>query len=213
LPNFDSRPDSRPESRIDPRVDRSRQAIWHASMELSREKGFATVTVAEIARRAGINRSTFYAHFPDKEAVIRDELARMKRDLRARQEVPTPASMSAFEPDTPHPNAVRWFEHVGDNADFYGAVLVSGELAEFEREIEAQIRSYAAARLRAWPGTLTPEIPLDALIAASTALNIELVRWWLEQNPRPSPQAATVIQQKLMARGIIPLLGIGPGVA
>ncbi|MCC5988566.1 MAG: TetR/AcrR family transcriptional regulator [Pararhodobacter sp.] len=168
--------------------------------------------MADIARCAGINRSTFYAHFPDKEAVIRDELGRLKRELRARQEVPTPLSMSTFDPDTPHPNAVRWFEHVGDNADFYGAVLVSGELAGFEREIEAQIRSYAAARLRAWPGTLKPEIPLDALIAASTALNIGLLRWWLEQHPRPSPPIVAVIQQRLMARGVLPLLGVGPGV-
>lgn len=205
MPNYDSRP----ETSIDPRVDRTRQAIWHALMKLSRAKGFSTVTVAEIARQAGINRSTFYAHFPNKQAVIRDELARLKRDLRARQEMPTPDSMSAFDPDMPHPNAIRWFEHVRDNADFYGAVLVSGELAQFEREIAAQMRSYAAARLRAWPGTLTPEIPLDALIAASTALNIGLLRWWLQQEKRPAPEAAAVMQQKLMARGIFPLLGLG----
>lgn len=195
---------------IDPRVERTRRAIWQALLELSRERGFANVSVAEIARQAGINRSTFYAHFPDKAAVIRDELARLKRDLRARQEEPTPIGMKSFDPDVPHPNAVRWFEHVADHAEFHRAVLVTGELAEFERELELQIRAYAGARLRAWPGTLHPAIPLDALIAASTALNIGLVRWWLEQDPRPTPEEAAIIQQKLMARGIFPLLGLEP---
>lgn len=198
-------------SRIDPRVERTRQAIWLALLSLSRARGYGAVTVADIARAAGINRSTFYAHFPDKEAVIREELGRLKRDLRARQEEPTPVTVDRFDPERPHPNATRWFEHVAEHEAFYGAVLVTGELATFEHEIGAQMQAYASARLRAWPGKLAPEIPLDALIAASSALNIGLVRWWLQQTPRPAPEDVAVIQQKLMARGIIPLMGLQVG--
>ncbi len=199
-----------PDAQIDPRVQRTRRAIWQALLRLSRARGYGAVTVADIAREAGINRSTFYAHFPDKEAVIGDELARLKRDLRARQETPTPVSLARFDPAEPHPNAIRWFEHVAEHEAFYGAVLVTGELAPFERAIAAQIRAYAEARLRGWPAPLTPEIPLDALLSASTAMNIGLVRWWLQQRPRPAPRQVAVIQQKLMARGVIALLGITP---
>ncbi len=194
---------------IDPRVQRTRSAIWDALLALSVEKGFDSVTVAQIARRACINRSTFYAHFPDKQAVVREELARLLRDLRARQETPTPESIARFEPAKPHPNALRWFAHVAAHEDFYAAVLVTGELAAFEGEVAALVTGWAERRLREWPGPLRPELPLSALIAASTAQNLGLVRWWLSQDPRPGLDEMAVMQQRLQTEGILPLLGLG----
>ena len=193
---------------IDPRVQRTRRAIWLAVLDLTREEGFHNVTVARIARRAGINRSTFYAHFPDRHAVVREELARLLRDLRARQEQPTPESMFRFDPQTPHPNALRWFAHVAAHEAFYSALLVTGELAAFEGEVAALINGWAETRLREWPGGVKPAIPVQALIAASTAMNLGLVRWWLAQDPRPSLNEMAVIQQRLQTSGVLPLLGL-----
>lgn len=193
---------------IDPRVERTRRAIWNALLTLSLEQGFHAVTVAQIARRAGINRSTFYAHFPDKQAVVREELARLLRDLRARQEAPTPESYARFDPTTPHPNALRWFAHVAAHEDFYSAVLVTGELSVFEGEVAALVNGWAEQRLREWPGPLRPTLPLPALIAASTAQNLGLVRWWLSQDPRPALEEMAVMQQRLQTSGILPLLGL-----
>jgi len=195
---------------IDPRVERTRRAIWDALLSLTLERGFESVSVAQIARRAGINRSTFYAHFPDKQAVVREELARLLRDLRARNETPTPESYARFDPAKPHPNALRWFAHVAAHEDFYAALLVTGELAAFEGEVAALVNGYAENRLREWPGPLRPELPPAVLIAASTAQNLALVRWWLAQHPRPGLEEMAVMQQKPQARGILPLLGLGP---
>lgn len=194
--------------RIDPRVERSRRAIWEALLSLSLEMGFHNVTVAQIARRARIDRSTFYAHFPDKQAVVREELARLLRDLRARQETPTPESFRRFDPARPHPNALRWFAHVAAHEGFYSAVLVTGELSAFEGDVTALINGWAESRLRDWPGVLRLEIPLSALIAASTAQNLGLVRWWLAQRPRPALEEMAVMQQRLQTDGILPLLGV-----
>ncbi len=193
---------------IDPRVERTRRAIWNALLALSLEQGFHNVTVAQIARRAGINRSTFYAHFPDRQTVVRDELSRLLRDLRARQETPTPETLARFDPKTPHPNALRWFAHVAAHEGFYKAVLVTGELAAFEGEVSSLIAFWAETRLREWSGALRPEIPLSALIAASTALNLGLVRWWLSQDPRPEMDEMAVMQQRLQTEGTLPLLGL-----
>jgi len=193
---------------IDPRVERTRSAIWKALLSLTLEDGFTAVTVAQIARRAGINRSTFYAHFPDKHAVVREELSRLLRDLRARNETPTPAHYARFDPAKPHPNALRWFAHVAAHEEFYQAVLVTGELAAFEGEVAALVTDWAQQRLREWPGPLQPVLPLSALIAASTAQNLGLVRWWLSQDPRPDLEEMAVMQQRLQTEGILPLLGL-----
>ena len=52
--------------RGDPRVQRTRNLIVEALIELTVQKGFASVTVEDIVKRAGINRATFYRHYQDK---------------------------------------------------------------------------------------------------------------------------------------------------
>lgn len=58
------------EEKIDPRVRRTRQLLEEAFAELIQEKDFQSITVQDITERAGINRATFYAHFPDKYALF-----------------------------------------------------------------------------------------------------------------------------------------------
>src|SRR4051812_4219499 len=44
--------------------------LQQAAMELFRERGYAEVTVAEIADRAGLTKRTFFNHFADKREVL-----------------------------------------------------------------------------------------------------------------------------------------------
>src|ERR687887_388726 len=48
------------------RQRRTRERIVQATMELHEEVGPAKTTVAEIARRAGVQRLTVYNHFPQE---------------------------------------------------------------------------------------------------------------------------------------------------
>lgn len=61
----------------DPRVTRTRGLLENAFMEVVAEKGFQSVSVQDITDRAGVNRATFYAHFPDKYALL-DHSIRMQ---------------------------------------------------------------------------------------------------------------------------------------
>lgn len=54
----------------DPRVVRTRQLIIDAFTSLMNKQDFNSITISEIAKKATINRATFYAHFPDKYALI-----------------------------------------------------------------------------------------------------------------------------------------------
>jgi AcrR family transcriptional regulator len=49
---------------------RTREAITEAAMSLFAEKGFDGVTVADIAERAEVGRSTFFRYFADKQEVL-----------------------------------------------------------------------------------------------------------------------------------------------
>ncbi|MDY6872605.1 MAG: TetR/AcrR family transcriptional regulator [Chloroflexota bacterium] len=54
------------EKELDPRVRRTQSYILDAFRALLSEKAFKSITVKEITERAGINRTTFYAHYQDK---------------------------------------------------------------------------------------------------------------------------------------------------
>ena len=52
---------------------RSRKLIRQAFLELLKEKDFEKITVTDIVNHADINRSTFYAHYPDVMGLL-DEI-------------------------------------------------------------------------------------------------------------------------------------------
>jgi AcrR family transcriptional regulator len=58
------------QEKLDPRVKRTRGLIEQAFIAAINEKGFQEVTVQDISERAGVNRTTFYAHFEDKYALL-----------------------------------------------------------------------------------------------------------------------------------------------
>jgi AcrR family transcriptional regulator len=67
----------RTEKRVDPRVRRTRKLLQQAFLDLFQEKGFASISIQDIAERATVNRATFYAHFADKyellDSIIREQ--------------------------------------------------------------------------------------------------------------------------------------------
>lgn len=58
------------EEKLDPRVKRTRSLILEAFGGLLADKGFESISVQDVTDKAEINRATFYAHFPDKYALL-----------------------------------------------------------------------------------------------------------------------------------------------
>lgn len=58
------------EGKVDPRIKRTRGLLIQAFFEVMAEKGFQAASVQDITGKAGVNRTTFYLHFPDKYALV-----------------------------------------------------------------------------------------------------------------------------------------------
>ncbi len=62
---------------MDPRAEYTKKIIEDAFLDLLREKSFTQITVTELVKKAGINRTTFYKHYldvPDLLGKIEDQL-------------------------------------------------------------------------------------------------------------------------------------------
>ena len=69
---LESTPESAPSpsGSTDPRIRRTRQLLQQALATLLRTRDFDKLSVQEITDAAGVNRATFYAHYPDKFALL-----------------------------------------------------------------------------------------------------------------------------------------------
>lgn len=55
---------------VDRRIERTRARIRQAFIEMLTEKDYDAITVAELAKRACIDRKTFYLHYKDKDDLL-----------------------------------------------------------------------------------------------------------------------------------------------
>ncbi len=69
----------------DPRILRSRGMLMEALLRLLDRKEFSDISIQEIADEAGLNRATFYLHYPDKNALLQAMTAARFRSLIARR--------------------------------------------------------------------------------------------------------------------------------
>jgi AcrR family transcriptional regulator len=66
------------------RVARTKAAIEDAFVQLVLERGYERVAVEDISERADLARATFYAHYPNKEAVLLSVSNRLLEELMQR---------------------------------------------------------------------------------------------------------------------------------
>ena len=126
------------DQRVDRRVRRTRELLRSALLSLILEKGYERVTVRDIIDRADVGRSTFYAHFRDKDDLFLagfDEFRRLFEPPGSLMDSATTGGMHLW------PSA-RLFEHFWDYRTVWkamagkqGSNLVKRHLHELLSEI------------------------------------------------------------------------------
>jgi AcrR family transcriptional regulator len=160
--------------RPDRRVSRSRRALKEALTDLILERGYEAVTVQDVIDRADVGRSTFYAHFLDKDDLLMAILA----DL----EIPAP-DHTTWTPDDP---AFGWtlelFRHFGSGRRLYKAVAgsQSGPLAR--RETIRRLEDLARAELsRLQVARKLDAFRLEMVVRFLVGTFIGFMDWWMRE--------------------------------
>lgn len=101
---------------------RSRRAIRQAFEQLLQEKEFDKITVTDIVNRADINRSTFYSHYADVQALleeIENEILQLAADVLGGLKT----TLLLHNPDTIMQALSRSLQ---DERSLYGVLATSG---------------------------------------------------------------------------------------
>ncbi|WP_067900674.1 TetR/AcrR family transcriptional regulator [Nocardia vaccinii] len=99
---------------MDRRIRRTRELLHRALIELMLERGYARVTVQDIIDRADVGRSTFYAHFRDKDDLL---VVSSTEYLRRAVAGATPATGSPLAP------AHTMLRLAADHPELYRALI------------------------------------------------------------------------------------------
>lgn len=178
-------------SPTDRRAVRTRQKLLQAFTELVLTRGYAAISPADVAIRAGVGRSTLYTHFPGLLQMLEASLDRPCRVLADSVRV----SGSARDLAT----LLRHFRTQSvHNAVFFRDPVSSLWAKCLARAILASLRADPdRARHR-------PAIPRQMLGGVLAELQLAIIRQWLAD---PAATSAEVVAATLMASTQRLLLG------
>jgi AcrR family transcriptional regulator len=111
---------------------RSRESIRRAYAELIHEKGTTNLTVKELVERADVNRSTFYAHYQDIDAVLRE----IEEDVVKKMFAFLDASEHNELLNNPLPFLMRIGTELEGNRNYYRLLLETNGSGTFTQKLK-----------------------------------------------------------------------------
>lgn len=189
----------------DRRVARTRRALSEALTGLVLEKRFDSITVQDVIGRADVGRSTFYAHFRDKEDLFLSAWRGLLDWFVSRIEWEK-AGEGCFVP------VRELFHHAQEFQPFYMALARSRKtdflfktgLAYLTGGIGRALTSFLADKPE-------PSIPVAIMSHYLAGETLGLLRWWLEHGRPYPPERMDEIFHGLVTPGFRSALGVGVG--
>jgi AcrR family transcriptional regulator len=196
--------------KVDRRVRRTKDLLRGALLSLIKEKGYERITVQEIIDRADVGRSTFYAHFRDKEDLLVYGLEELREPFTSA------TGGNSRRQGTDASPSLTVFEHFATYHDVWKAMAGRRGAEVFVRYLHEFLTELVRDQFRARAPHGPTQVPVDALVefAVSTLLGLGM-RWWqLGEAPysaRDVDQIYRRLTEPAIQAGLRPRTGPEPG--
>lgn len=172
----------------DPRIRRTRKGFRLALQELLQEAELEQITIRDIVARADIAYTTFFRHYPTKEALLADladeEIGKLL-DL----------SFPMLHSHDSYASCKKLCDYVADNRSLWTALLTGGA----QGAIRTAFVNRTLERQADWPPAQT-WLPRDIGTILATSTIVELLVWWLRQSPPdPSSRIAEIMDKVIVS--------------
>lgn len=202
----------------DLRVYRTKKSICDAFVRLLERKGFQAITIQDIADEAMINRSTFYAHYTDKYDLLEKYTQHVFAELDDLPGGPREfdSSVSSQKIESQYWTVFdKLFEHVGNNAVFYRAML--NESLQFEHQLQQVLFSRIQERIHVFKAQISyvhqldiSEDLMDTLFCRYfSCACVGIITWWLDTDMLYSPKQISRIFTKISTMNMYQFYGNG----
>ncbi|OMF20300.1 hypothetical protein BK133_29435 [Paenibacillus sp. FSL H8-0548] len=166
----------------DRRVTRTRLILEEALLYLLESKTIEEITILNITEQANVNRSTFYAHYQDKdtflERMIGDNLTMLTESLR-----PEIGKLVLLpnKADAADPLLVALFQYLMEHEKFF-RLMFKHSLPEFNRKLHDIIRESMYQRIISLDMEQRLLVQMDILLDYTVLALIGIIRHWFSNN-------------------------------
>jgi AcrR family transcriptional regulator len=178
----------------DRRVRRSQQLLREALLELILEKPYQDITVQDILDRADVGRSTFYAHFLDKDHLLKSGFENLEEVFETLNLRSAGKAKSEFE------TIMFLFHHVESFQPIYKALMSKRGADWITQEVQAIVLKVLRRHLESQPPP--GGIPLEVLVQYRASALMGLIKWWLDND---MPYSAEQMQRWFHELSVLPL--------
>lgn len=161
-------------------------------MRLINRREYETLTVQDILDEADVGRSTFYAHFSNKDDLLRSGFADLRTQLRKAHETDWPGDHKRI--------SLSLFSHVADALPAYRSLIGGrgGAIADAEfRKVVAELFGSLTMRTALaddFPPELKARFAVDAFLC--------VLAWGMEQKDFPDSELLDKHFQRLLESGL-----------
>jgi AcrR family transcriptional regulator len=171
----------------DRRVGRTRKLLEDALHDLILEKGYEAVTVQDIIDRANVGRSTFYAHYTDKQQLLFSGFAGLEAHLSEQQKLIRAKSADPIE--RVFGFSLAMFQHVHEYRRIWAMVAGKQTGAAVLRQIQAILEKIVGREIASLaPRGASPAVPPALITQYVVNSMLGLLTWWLDEGSRYSPE-------------------------
>jgi AcrR family transcriptional regulator len=175
--------------RVDQRVARTRDHLDTAFVAMLHRRAYDGIRVGDIARKAGVGRATFYAHYATKHDLLQSQLRR----------IVGPMIVATGDPACPL-DATALFAHLSASPRIYQGLMAGGSgplvqqmlLACFEERLQQFAPTQAEQDVA---DVIVPCGLADRFIASSL---LTLVSWCVEMQTTQAPKETQEIYAALI---------------
>ena len=165
----------------DRRIRRTRQFLRNAFLGLLKEKRYEDISVQDIIERADVARSTFYAHYTDKEDLLVGQRGVFASDVQRHADVPQAEKKSQLTPP------ICFWHNIRAQRDIFKIIARDTAMDVTMKDlhnklcvnIQAEIQQHRP-RQSTVPAALMVDYLADSIIT--------LVKWWVKQGMAYSPE-------------------------
>lgn len=176
---------------LDPRAQRTRQALRTAVLTLISQEPIEVISISDVVREAGVNRSSFYVHYSDIDELLADAFEELSISVN---------QTNMISPGVPHDaetglpkTLMQYLEHIAEYKSAYAWALGPKGSAAVTHRLREQFRAIIEQSLLQYADRSTAvSMGFDADAAFLAGAVIGTISIWLSEAPEVPAKRVSV---------------------